>query len=99
MTTYDFTAELWLHTDMPGAWHFLTIPADAADEIKARSQGERRGFGSVRVQATIGQTTWATSIFPDTKSSSYLLPVKASVRREAGVEAGDAIAAMITTSD
>jgi hypothetical protein len=73
MTTYDFTSELWLHTNMPGAWHFLTIPADAADEIKARSQGERRGFGSVRVQATIGQTTWATSIFPDTKSSSYLL--------------------------
>ena len=59
---------------------------------------KRAGFGSVRVQATIGQTTWATSIFPDTKSSSYLLPVKAAVRREAGIEEGDAVAARITTS-
>jgi Domain of unknown function (DUF1905) len=98
MTTYDFTAELWLHSDMPGAWYFLTIPADAADEIKARSHGERRGFGSVRVQATIGQTTWATSIFPDTKSSSYLLPVKAAVRRETGIAEGDAISVTIKTN-
>ena len=98
MTTYDFTAELWRHGEMPGAWYFLTIPADAADEIKARSHGERRGFGSVRVQATIGQTTWATSIFPDTKSASYLLPVKAAVRRKTGIEEGDAVAAKITTN-
>lgn len=99
MTTYEFSAELWLHSQMPGAWYFLTLPANAADEIKARSHRERRGFGSVRVQATIGKTTWATSIFPDTMSSSYLLPVKAAVRREARVEEGDEVFVMITTSE
>ena len=45
----------------------------------------------MRVNATIGATTWETSIFPDTKSGSYLLPVKAEVRRREGVEDGDAV--------
>ena len=97
MSTYTFTAELWLHSEMPGAWYFLTLPADAADEIKARHAGERRGFGSVRVLATIGETSWETSIFPDTKTSSYLLPVKATVRRKAGIDAGDKVETTIAT--
>ena len=62
MRTHDFTAELWLHSDMPGAWYFVTLPLDAADEIRATN--ERRGFGSVRVRAAIGDTEWGTSVFP-----------------------------------
>ena len=97
MTTYAFTAELWLHSDMPGAWYFVSLPADAADEIRARSGGERRGFGSVRVHASIGEISWATSIFPDTKSASYLLPVKAAVRRNACIDEGDTVSVTVET--
>jgi hypothetical protein len=60
------------------AWYFATLPVDLADEI--RSQVEPVGFGSVRVIATIGATTWWTSVFPDKASGSYVLPVKAAVR-------------------
>ena len=35
--------------------------------------------GAVRVQATIGETTWQTSIFPHSHSKAYILPVKAKV--------------------
>jgi hypothetical protein len=75
-----------------GSWHFLTIAADAAAEVRAHSlsSGLRRGFGSVRVEARIGDVTWRTSIFPQ-KSGGYLLPVKAEVRRRAGIAAGDDI--------
>ena len=69
----------------------MTLPADVADEVRARS-GPRRGFGSVRVRASIGATTWETSVFPDTKSGSYLLPVKAEARRREGLEDGDTVA-------
>jgi hypothetical protein len=34
--------------------------------------------------------TWRTSVFPQ-KSGGYLLPVKASVRREAEIVAGDEV--------
>ena len=51
----------------------------------------RRGFGSVRVAATIDDVTWRTSIFPQ-KSGGYILPIKADVRRRAGIAAGDEVA-------
>ncbi len=51
----------------------------------------RRGFGSVRVEATIGKTSWKTSIFPDSRSGTYLLPLKASVRRAEDLVDGDEI--------
>ena len=41
--------------------------------------GARRGFGSVRVRATIGSSTWTTSIFPASQAG-YVLPVKRPVR-------------------
>lgn len=37
-----------------------------------------RGFGSVRVRATIGGTPWTTSVFPAT--DGYVLPVKRGAR-------------------
>jgi hypothetical protein len=84
---YSFDAELWLH-EGEGGWHFITVPADVSDDIDSRTDGRRRGFGSVRVRATVRDTTWTTSVFPDTKRRAYVLPVKKEVRRQAGIEAG-----------
>jgi hypothetical protein len=78
--TYGFTAEVWEH-DGPAAWHFVTLPPDVADEIDEVVGPDRRGFGSVRVEVTVGATTWRTSMFPDTKAGSYVLPMKKEVRR------------------
>ena len=47
-------------------------------------------FGSVRVRAQIGDVTWQTSVFP-LNSGGYLLPVKAEVRKRAGIGAGDEV--------
>jgi hypothetical protein len=84
------TSTLWLWSGEGGSWHFVTIPAEEAVEIRLESaaSGIRRGFGSVRVRASINGIVWATSIFPQ-KSGGYLLPVKAAVRRDAGIAAGD----------
>ena len=86
------TAPIWLWTSEKGSWYFLTIPPEQAIEIRlaATAAGPRRGFGSVRVAATIGGVTWRTSIFPQ-KSGSYILPIKAAVRRQAGIAAGEEV--------
>ena len=34
-------------------------------------------------------TTWLTSVFPDTASGCFVLPIKRTVRQANGVEAGD----------
>jgi hypothetical protein len=78
-TTYSFDATIWEH-DGKGAWHFLDLPPAAADEIEHRYGHRAAGFGSLRVEVTIGATTWRTSIFPDTKRETYVLPVKKPVR-------------------
>jgi hypothetical protein len=80
------TAPLWLWSG--GSWHFITIPEEDAIEIRAHSLLNRVGFGSVKVEATIGAVAWRTSVFPQ-KSDGYILPVKAEVRRRAGIAAGD----------
>ena len=49
-----FTAELWRYPGK-GGWHFVTLPDEIADEVRARS-GPRHGFGSVRVRVTLGAT-------------------------------------------
>ncbi|WP_436793862.1 DUF1905 domain-containing protein [Actinospongicola halichondriae] len=87
---YRFEAELWLHAG-DAAWYFVTLPDDVSDDIEARSDGSTRGFGSVRVEVTVGATTWATSVFPDTKRGAYILPVKKPVRKSEGLDDGDVV--------
>ena len=87
-----FVAPIWLWSEGKGAWHFLTVPPEQAVEIRlaATAAGPRRGFGSVRVAATIDTVTWRTSLFPH-RASGYLLPIKSTVRGKAGVVAGDTV--------
>ena len=84
-----FDAELWLwdarRTD---AWIFVSLPAHDCEEIRDLTGGLRRGFGSVRVRATIGTSAWTTSIFPS-KQSGYVLPVKRPVRIAEALDVGD----------
>lgn len=81
----EFTATLWRY-DGQAAWYFLTLPVDLSEEIRART--ERVGFGSVRVDVRIGATSWSTSVFPDKGSGSFVLPVKAAVRRAEDLDDG-----------
>lgn len=87
---YTFTARLWLYPGEAG-WHFLTVPDEVSAEIREDTVTFRRGFGSVKVTAGIAGRRWSTSLFPDSKSGSYLLPVKGAVRTSAGIGAGDQV--------
>lgn len=84
----QFTGPLWLWrgnakdgNPTKAAWHFLTIDGDVADAIRASSLGRSAAWGSVPIAVTIGGTSWQTSIFPEKSTKSYLLPIKASVRK------------------
>jgi hypothetical protein len=85
-----FEAELWewdaRRTD---SWVFVSLPADASEDIRELAAEPRRGFGSVRVRVTIGATSWKTSIFPDGSREAYVLPLKRAVRVAEGLDVGD----------
>lgn len=87
---FRFRATVWLWSG-DSAWHFVSLPDDIADDVEARSLGSTRGFGSVRVEVRSGDVTWRTSLFPDKKSGTYLLPLKKQVRQSLGCQAGSTI--------
>jgi hypothetical protein len=84
------TSPLWLWTGENGSWHFITVPDDQSDEIRAHALAGPRGFNSVKVEARVGEVVWRTSIFPQ-KSGGYVLPVKKEIRCHAAIAAGDEV--------
>ncbi|MBP6030211.1 MAG: DUF1905 domain-containing protein [Sphingobium sp.] len=73
------------------SWYFVVLSGDVVGEIHYAAMGRTGGFGSVKVRATIGNTTWETSLFPSKESGGFVLPVKAAVRKAEGLSEGDAI--------
>lgn len=98
---FKLKAKIWIYEGssshssnaaaMKGEWHFITIPKIQSDTIKKIFGSLSRGWGSLPVIATIGNTSWKTSIFPDKKLGSYLLPVKLGVRRIEKIKNGDIV--------
>jgi hypothetical protein len=97
--TITATGLVWLWRAEPpakGSWHFLTIAGETAAAIKNAAGGRSGGWGSVRVTATIGETSWQTSLFPNKQQGGYMLPLKADVRKREGVNEGDVVSVMIS---
>ena len=96
--TFEFAAPLWQYPG-EGGWHFVSLPAEISSDITDMTAGSRRGFGSVRVDVTVGATSWRTSLFPDSKTGTYLLPVKKAVRLAEHLEAGGEVRAQLQIAD
>lgn len=99
METFRARAALWQWTtpEAPASWYFLTLGGELGESLRAMAlmrrleSGAKHGWGSVKVTATIGDTTWATSMFPHKESGGYILPVKAAVRKAEGIVPGDEV--------
>ncbi|MFO1261499.1 MAG: DUF1905 domain-containing protein [Sphingomonadaceae bacterium] len=73
------------------SWFFVILTGDVVGEIHYAAMGRTGGFGSVKVRATIGDTTWETSVFPSKESGGFVLPVKAAVRKAESLTEGDTV--------
>ena len=89
MESFAFTSALrrWSAQD---AWRFVTLPEELSETIRFTS-GPPRGFGSVRVAVTVGATSWRTSLFPDSDSHCFVLPMKRAVREAESLQDGDLV--------
>jgi hypothetical protein len=87
---FVFDAELWVWSARRGDnWTFVSLPGEASEEIRCRTGGVRRGFGSLRVRVAIGGSAWTTSIFPDSARATYVLPIKRAIREAEALDVGD----------
>ena len=88
--TYHFHAHVAAY---PGAaaWRFVLLPVKISQEIRTHLKHEEQGWGRLKATAEIGTTRWETAIWFDTKHATYMLPLKASVRKKEGIADGDEV--------
>lgn len=92
---FEFTAVLWQHPSEKGGWYFLSLPETLSAEIRAQLQWQEEGWGRLKAQANILETTWDTAIWFDSKANTYLLPLKAEIRKKCKLETGDLVKVML----
>lgn len=84
----EFEGEVWFWRG-PAPFFFVTVPEEQSADLKAISSEVTYGWGMIPVQASIGNTSWKTSLFP--KDGHFIVPVRASVRKAEGIEEGESV--------
>lgn len=85
---FDFTGKIWFWKG-PAPWYFVTVPPEECRALQAIVTLVTYGWGMIPVTVQIGKTKWKTSMFP--KDGSYLVPIKASIRKAENLAEGDTV--------
>lgn len=85
---FTFKADLW-EWKGEGAWCFVSVPKDFYEDLREVAGSVKKGFGSVKVEVSVGSSIWRTSVFPDTKSKTFVLPIKKAIRKAESLNIGD----------
>lgn len=93
LPSFAFESEV-IYWRGPSPFFYAPLPADQAAEIRRLARAVTYGWGMIPVDATVGGVAFYTALFP--KDETYLLPLKAAVRRKADITAGDVVAVEMT---
>jgi len=85
-----FDAEIWLWQG-DAAWTFITVPAKLARQIQREAANPKKPGGNIPVTAQVSYTTWKTSLFIDNPRNTYVLPLKAAIRKKEHLREGQTI--------
>jgi Domain of unknown function (DUF1905) len=78
----------------PAPFYFVTVPEAESGMLHAASEMVTYGWGMIPVAASIGDTEWTTSLWP--QDGGYVVPLKAAVRRAEKIEVGERVAIVLT---
>ncbi len=84
---YEFSAKAYQYSssaDMCG-WTFVSLPKEMSIEIRDNFKWLEEGWGRMKVTAKVGSSEWQTAIWFDTKQDTYLLPLKAKIRKKENI--------------
>lgn len=88
--SYKFKGKIWKYNG-PAGWHFVTLPKTLTNKIRRTHGLSEEGWGRLKAAAEIGKTKWSTAIWFDSKITSYILPIKALVRKAEDIYDGSTI--------
>jgi hypothetical protein len=89
----EFNGTIW-YWHGPAPWYFVTIPVQQCHDLKAIVGFVTYGWGMIPVHVRIGSSEWQTSLFP--KDGSYIVPIKASIRKAEQLREGDQVTVRIS---
>lgn len=87
---YEFSGHIWKYNAANG-WYFVSLPVDMSKEIRNGLQWQEEGWGRMKVTAIVKNISWETAIWFDTKKNTYLLPLKAEIRKKGGLKLDDIV--------
>lgn len=87
---YDFEASVWKHSGK-GGWHFVSLPEELSRHIKSGYGNHESGWGRLRIKARIASNEWLTSLWYDSNSGLYLLPLNAAIRQKLHLQIGEIV--------
>jgi hypothetical protein len=97
---FKFKSKVWIWPGL-ATWYMVTLPIEQSRKIKQLFGNLHRGWRSLPAVVSIGPTSprlrrasktkWKTSVFFDSKQKAYILPLKALVRKQENIKAGDVL--------
>ncbi len=87
---YNFSGKIWKH-NANGGWIFVSLPIGVTKEIRENLRWQEEGWGRMKATAVVNGMKWDTPIWFDKKHGTYLLPLKADIRKKADLKLGDTI--------
>jgi Domain of unknown function (DUF1905) len=89
----EFSGEIWQWRG-PAPYYFVTVPEEESLDLQAVSTAVTYGWGMIPVRVRIGDTEWATSLWP--KDGRYVVPLKDVVRKTEGLDEGHTVTVRLT---
>ena len=82
---YEYSTTIWRHNSTDG-WYFVSLPKIISKEIRENFKWQEEGWGRMKAYAKIGEHEWVTAIWFDTKMDTYILPIKAEIRKKSNLK-------------
>lgn len=94
---FEFSAKVYQYASSveTGGLTFVSLPKDISMEIRNNFKWLEQGWGRMKITAKIDDTEWQTAIWFDTKQDTYLLPLKAAIRKQENIVLGDEVKVII----
>ncbi|XLS29621.1 DUF1905 domain-containing protein [Flavobacteriaceae bacterium M23B6Z8] len=92
---YDFSGKIWKH-NANGGWFFVSLPKDISKEIREHLKWQEEGWGRMKASAHLDGIQWETAIWFDKRLDTYLLPIKADIRKKAVLNLDDKVSVSIS---
>ena len=90
---FQFAGSVWYWRG-PSPYYFVRVPQQQCEDLADLAADVTYGWGMIPVEVTLGGHTWETSLWP--KDGGYVVPIRARVRRDLGIDTDDVVTVQLT---